>query len=151
MIQKGIKSANQIQFQDENGVPTVPVVNSQGAMKADLSSLPVGELGGVVVEIADGEKIDINKTVTTLLGGVVEATPIITDVTINKKVSQVSIANLSEEEEVVIDIGIKDKITIAPRIAIDLPINKELEKISIMKVGETPAKVQYLIKGVESV
>lgn len=152
MITKGIKSGHQIQFQDENGVPAVPVINSQGAMKADLSSLPTGELGGVLIEIADGEKIDVNKTTTTLSANVVTVGTVESTVEVTGKVSQIGIANFSETATITVKVtgaGYEKSFVIGSRLAVDLPINKELTQVAITSTEEE-TKVQYVIKGVES-
>lgn len=131
MITNGVKSANQVQFQNQNGEPTVPVIGSKG---------------GMLVEIADGE-VTIAKEVTTLASNIITATTTATSVPVNSKVTSIAIGNYSDEANVTVTAG-NIGYVVGPNVAVDLPINKDVTNVSIVATAE--AKVQYVIKGIES-
>lgn len=132
MISNGVKTANQVQFQDENGNPTVPVV---------------GDKGGLLVEIAEGDVGIIKQTTTLHANVVVVGTDEIT-VGVNKRVNQISIANYSETAKVMVSIDDDTAFTVGPNIAVDLPINKDVATVGL-SATEADVNVQYIIKGVE--
>lgn len=131
MISKGIKSANQIQFQDQNGNPTVPVI---------------GAKGGMLVEIADGELDALEAT--TLFANVMAAN--IEEQTIGvggKKVTTIGIVNYGEEAKVTVDVDGKSFV-IGPNVATELLINKVVTTVGISATADG-TNVQYVIKGIE--
>lgn len=133
MISKGIKSANQVQFQDQNGNPTVPVI---------------GPKNGVLVEIADGELDTLEAT--TLFANVMAAN--IEEQTIGvggKKVTTIGIANYGEEAKVTVDVDGKSFV-IGPNVATELLINKTVTTVGISATADG-TNVQYVIKGIEGV
>ena len=133
MITKGIKSANQVQFQDQNGNPTVPVI---------------GAKNGVLVEIADGELDTLEAT--TLFANVMAAN--IEEQTIGvggKKVTTIGIVNYGEEAKVTIDVDGKSFV-IGPNVATELLINKVVTTVGISATADG-TNVQYVIKGIEGV
>lgn len=133
MISKGIKSANQVQFQDQNGNPTVPVI---------------GAKGGMLVEIADGELDALEAT--TLFANVMAAN--IEEQTIGvggKKVTTIGIANYGEEAKVTVDVDGKSFV-IGPNVATELLINKTVTTVGISATADG-TNVQYVIKGIEGV
>lgn len=133
MISKGIKSANQIQMQNKNGEPMVPVI---------------GEKGGMLVEIADGELDTLEAT--TLFANVMAAN--IEEQTIGvggKKVTTIGIANYGEEAKVTIDVDGKSFV-IGPNVATELLINKVVTTVGISATADG-TNVQYVIKGIEGV
>lgn len=132
MISDGIKSANQVQFQNMEGKPTVPVI---------------GENGGIVVEMADGQAVDVNRTSTTLFANVITVGAEEQTIGVNARVNFISIANYSEANDV--SVGAAGKtFVVGAGLAVDLPINKSVDNVSISATGEG-TKVQYVIKGVE--
>lgn len=132
MVTDGIKTANQVQFQKADGTPTVPVI---------------GENGGVVIEIADGELPVVNKP-TTLYAGIITANTEEQTIGVNSEVKEISIANYSETANVIVSAANKNY-TIGPNLAVDLPINKAVSNVGISAtVADT--NVQYVIKGVEA-
>lgn len=131
MITNGIKSANQVQFQNQNGEPTVPVIGSKG---------------GMLVEMADGSSVAV-KEETTLASAVVSVTSEATQVPVNSKVTSIAIGNYSDEANVTVTAG-NIGYVVGPNVAVDLPINKDVTNVSIVATAE--AKVQYVIKGIES-
>lgn len=128
MITDGVKTANQIQFQDENGNPTVPVVNENGAMLVDFAS--------------DGKS-----NVNTLVAGVLNVGTEPQAVPVNKPVIEISIANYSASADVTVEVAGKSYV-IGGNLAVDLAINKEVDNINISSTAEG-TKVQYVVKGVE--
>lgn len=131
MISKGIKSANQVQFQDQNGNPTVPVI---------------GAKGGMLVEIADGELDALEAT--TLFANVMAAN--IEEQTIGvggKKVTTIGIVNYGEEAKVTVDVDGKSFV-IGPNVATELLINKVVTTVGISATADG-TNVQYVIKGIE--
>ena len=133
MISKGIKSANQVQFQDQNGNPTVPVI---------------GAKGGMLVEIADGELDALEAT--TLFANVMAAN--IEEQTIGvggKKVTTIGIANYGDEAKVTVDVDGKSFV-IGPNVATELLINKTVTTVGISATADG-TNVQYVIKGIEGV
>lgn len=131
MITKGIKSANQVQFQDQNGNPTVPVI---------------GAKGGMLVEIADGELDALEAT--TLFANVMAAN--IEEQTIGvggKKVTTIGIVNYGEEAKVTVDVDGKSFV-IGPNVATELLINKVVTTVGISATADG-TNVQYVIKGIE--
>lgn len=101
------------------------------------------ENGLLQVGIGEGE-VSVKSQETTLSAG----KETITDktITVNKKVTSISIANYSEENDINVIIGEKTFV-IGKNIATDLPINTNVETIQITASSDT--EVQYIIKGVE--
>ena len=132
MVTDGIKTANQVQFQKADGTPTVPVV---------------GDNGGIVVELADGELPVVSKP-TTLYAGVITANTEEQTIGVNSEVKEISIANYSETANVTVSAASKNY-TIGPNLAVDLPINKTVTNVGIAATA-ADTKVQYVIKGVEA-
>lgn len=133
MITKGIKSANQVQFQDQNGNPIVPVI---------------GAKNGLLVEIADGELDTLEAT--TLFANVMAAN--IEEQTIGvggKKVTTIGIVNYGEEAKVTVDVDGKSFV-IGPNVATELLINKVVTTVGISATVDG-TNVQYVIKGIEGV
>ena len=132
MTSDGVKTANQVQFQKEDGTPTVPVV---------------GDNGGVMVELADGSLPTVNKP-TTLYANVITANTEEQTIGVNSEVREISIANYSETANVTVSAANKNY-TIGPNIAVDLPINKVVTNVGIAATA-ADTKVQYVIKGVKA-
>lgn len=84
---------------------------------------------------------------TTLQAGINTAGTEATTISINKKVTELSIANYSETADITVTTGEK-QYTIGSNLALDLPINKKITDMSITS-SETDTKIQYVIKGVE--
>lgn len=133
MIMNNVKTANQIQVQDANGNPVVPVVGSNG---------------GMLVEMATGE-IKIAKENTTLVSAYVTVGTTATQVSVTAdKVTGISVANYSEEATLTITVGTASYV-VGPNVALDIPINKSgISSISFTS-SAADTKVQYVIKGVE--
>lgn len=115
----------------------------QGSAKDGSVKNFIIENGLLQVGIGEGE-VSVKSQETTLSAG----KETITDktITVNKKVTSISIANYSEEND--INVIIEEKtFVIGKNIATDLPINTNVETIQITASADT--EVQYIIKGVE--
>ena len=133
MNMNNVKTANQIQVQDANGNPVVPVVGSNG---------------GMLVEMATGE-IKIAKENTTLISAYVTVGTTATQVNITAdKVTGISVANYSEEATLTITVGTVSYV-VGPNLALDIPINKSGISSISFTASAADTKVQYIIKGVE--
>lgn len=133
MNMNNVKTANQIQVQDANGNPVVPVVGSNG---------------GMLVEMATGE-IKIAKENTTLISAYVTVGTTATQVNITAdKVTGISVANYSEEATLTITVGTVSYV-VGPNVALDIPINKSGISSISFTASAADTKVQYVIKGVE--
>ena len=133
MNMNNVKTANQIQVQDANGNPVVPVV---------------GNNGGMLVEMATGE-IKIAKENTTLISAYVTVGTTATQVNITAdKVTGISVANYSEEATLTITVGTVSYV-VGPNLALDIPINKSGISSISFTASAADTKVQYVIKGVE--
>lgn len=133
MNMNNVKTANQIQVQDANGNPVVPVVGSNG---------------GMLVEMATGE-IKIAKENTTLISAYVTVGTTATQVSVTAdKVTGISVANYSEEATLTITVGTVSYV-VGPNLAFDIPINKSGISSISFTASAADTKVQYVIKGVE--
>lgn len=134
MIMNNVKTANQIQVQDANGNPVVPVVGSNG---------------GMLVEMATGE-IKVAKENTTLISAYVTIGTTATQVSVTAdKVTGISVANYSEEATLTITVGTVSYV-VGPNLALDIPINKSGISSISFTASAADTKVQYVIKGVEA-
>ena len=129
MFTKGVKSANQIQVQTEDGVPIVPIAGSDGAMKVEVVS------GGA------------NRVVTTLHASVITAGAEAESIAINKKVTSIMVANYSETASLSMVVAGKTYV-IGSGIATTFAINKQVTNVSITATEED-TKVQIIVEGVE--
>lgn len=134
MIMNNVKTANQIQVQDANGNPVVPVVGSNG---------------GMLVEMATGE-IKVAKENTALASAYVTVGTTATQVSITAdKVTGISVANYGKEATLTITVGTVSYV-VGPNLALDIPINKSGISSISFTASAADTKVQYVIKGVEA-
>ena len=84
---------------------------------------------------------------TTLSAGVITASTTATSIAVNKKVTEISIANYSETANVTLTIGTSNFV-VGSNVATDFPIGKNIGSLSITAT-EADTKVQYVIKGEE--
>lgn len=129
MFTNGVKSANQIQVQTEDGTPIVPVAGSDGALKVNVIS---GEAGN--------SETTLNASVQTV--GTEAST-----IAINKKVTQIDVANYSDSADVTITAGGVSAV-IGSNIATTIKINKQVDNISLVSTA-ADTKVQLVVSGVE--
>lgn len=90
---------------------------------------------------------EVKENETTLEAGVIMVGAEVTTIAINKKVTELSIANYSETAGITVTVGEK-QYTVGSNLALDLPINSQVTDITIVS-SETDTKVQYVVKGVE--
>lgn len=130
MVTDGIKTANQVQFQKADGTPSVPIIGNKG----------------LLVEIGEGELDTLEAT--TLYANVMTANTEEQTIGIGgKKVTEIEIANFSDEAKATISVD-ESNFVIGPGIATTLLINKTVTTVGISAtVANTD--VQYVIKGVE--
>lgn len=133
MIANNVKTANQIQVQDANGNPVVPMVGAKGGMLVEMAS------GSSSVK--EETTLGSNYITVGTTGSVINVS--------NSKITEIAVANYSEEATITVEVGTTTH-TIGPNIAIELPVNKtDIESITLTaSVADT--KVQYAIKGVEA-
>ncbi len=116
----------------------------------NLKNIKVTEEGAIIVQISSGEedsRVVTESKETTLYAGVITANTSEQTIGVNKKVTQISIANYSESANVLVSVD-DENYTIAPNIALDLPINKTVSLVGL-SATENDTKVQYVIKGEE--
>lgn len=128
--------------------------------KGELKNIRVSENGELLTKGVGGQSSIIGNTEenpvpvkaisqveTTLQAGVVTVGTEATTISINKKVTGLSIANYSETADITVTVGEK-QYTVGANLAIDLPINSQVTDITIVS-SEADTKVQYVAKGVE--
>lgn len=130
----------------ENGELLTKGVGTQSSNieNTDENPVPVKLIEGNVVEVVQtsDQEVVLNASILMLSEEV-------TDITFNKRVTVISIANYSDSADV--NLTVADKVyQIGSNLAIDFPINSIVEKISLTSnIADT--KIQLLVKGVESV
>lgn len=129
MFSNGIKSANQIQVQTEDGVPVVPVAGADGAMKVEVVS------GGA------------NRVITTLHSSIITAGAEAETISVNKKVTSIMVANYSETADITVEAA-GGSFVVGSGIATTFAINKQVTNVSITSTEEN-TKAQVIIEGVE--
>ena len=129
MFSNGIKSANQIQVQTEDGVPVVPVAGDDGALKVEVVS---GGASGVT---------------TTLYSNLVTAGAEAESIAVNKKVTAIMVANYSETADVTVALAGKTFV-VGSGIATTFAINKQVTNVEVTATEEG-TKAQVIIEGVE--
>lgn len=128
--------------------------------KGELKNIRVSENGELLTKGVGGQSSIIGNTEenpvpvkaisqveTTLQAGVVTVGTEATTISINKKVTGLSIANYSETADITVTVGEK-QYTVGANLAIDLPINSQVTDITIVS-SEADTKVQYVAKGVD--
>lgn len=131
---EGTRSSKQIQGSAKDGSVKNFIIEN-GRLLVSLGSgvddeaVKVQSVQDVETTIAAGKEKITDKTIT-----------------VNKKVTSISIANYSEENDINVIVGEKIFV-IGKNVATDLPINTDVTTIQITATTET--EVQYIIKGVE--
>ena len=129
--------------------------------KGDLKNVRVTEEGELMTKQSGwGEGIAINNTdknpvpvkeikenETTLNASVLTVGTEASVVEVNKKVTEIEVANYSETANVTMIVGTLNAV-IGANIATSFPIGKDIENISLQS-AEEETKVQIVIKGVE--
>ena len=107
-----------------------------------VNDIKVSENGEVYVKFDEKKEIE-----TILAANVITVGTVAQKIEINKKITELSIANYSETANVTVEIG-ENSYIIGSNMAVDLPIGKDITNISLTSTEEE-TKVQYVVKGVE--
>ena len=134
---------------DEGAIKTTSSdisVDESGAVKAVVENVNVNESGALKVEVqgmveqTSDREVVLNSSVLTIGA---EATTI----ELNKKVTNIMVANYSETADITINTGTSD-LQVGASLALELPINLEIATLSITST-EADTKIQLVVKGVE--
>ncbi len=116
--------------------------------KGEMKNVRVSENGELITKnVANQEGETTEKVETTLNASIITISPTSQIVQVNKKVSEISVANYSETSDITMSIG-SNVYQIGANLAVDLPINSTVDSISFVSV-EANTKAQIIIKGVE--
>lgn len=126
---EGIRSQNQVQGQAPDG---------------SLKNVRTNENGELLVAMNGGG--DTGKEEKVLASGVVTLGTTALSISVNAKVTDIQVANYSEEANVTMTIGTKS-IVIAPNIAEDIPVNEQVTNLSLVSTA-ADTKFYYVVKGV---
>lgn len=128
---------------DENGELRNVKVTKDGEVLMKVAGS--GE-SGLDVNISNASELasDVEKETTLYAGVSTVGTEEIT-IGVNEEVSEISIANYSENANVLVSVD-QTNFVIAPGLAMDLPINRNVVIIGL-SATESDTKVQYVIKG----
>lgn len=113
---------------DENGNLQNVFVSEEGAVKV--------EIDGTIEQTSDKE--------ITLLSEILTVGTTATIKTINKRVTNIMVANYSETSDVTINNAFK----VGANLAVELPMNIDISNLSITAT-EDNTKIQLVVKGVE--
>lgn len=113
--------------------------------KGELRNLKANEKGALKVFMEDGMPQD--KTEKTLISNVLAIGTEPTSISIAKQVTNIMIANYSDTSDITVNDGEMDY-KIGGNIAVELPINKQVENLSITATA-SDTKIQLVVKGVE--
>ncbi len=123
------------------------LVKSGGIQNSNIENT---EDNPVPVKIVSTDKLEIIQTSdqeVVLNSSILMLSTEAQEITLEKKVTVISIANYSDTADVTMNIGEKSY-KIGSNLAIDLPINAIVENISLI-ASAVDTKIQLLIKGVE--
>lgn len=116
----------------------------------EITNLRTSNTGALKVELqndSSGQEPEEPKIETTLNANVQTIGTDSITIAINKKVSEIDIANFSENANITIVIGTLNAV-IGPCITTTLKINKDVTNISLSST-EADTKVQVIVKGEE--
>lgn len=116
----------------------------------EMTNLRVSNTGALKVELqkdSSGQEPEESKMETTLSANVQTIGTESTTISINKKVTELDIANFSDTANITIVIGTLNAV-IGSNIATTLKINKDVNNISLSST-EANTKVQVIVKGEE--
>lgn len=116
----------------------------------EITNLRTSNTGALKVELQNdfsGQELEETKIETTLSANVQTIGTDSTTIAINKKVTEIDIANFSENANITIVIGTLNAV-IGPCITTTLKINKDVTNISLSST-EADTKVQVIVKGEE--
>lgn len=110
----------------------------------ELVNVKATKEGKLLVDVGKEESKEIE---TTLNASIQTVGTTATSIAINKKVTNIEIANYSETADITVIIGDLSAV-IGANIATTLVVNKDVTNISLTST-ETDTKVQLIVKGVE--
>ena len=121
----------------------------------NVKNVRVSENGEIFVKMegnseggeAEEQKVITQSKETTLYANTMILTTTEQTIGVNKKVTEISIANYSETANVIVAVD-EVNFVVAHGLAIDLPINKAVAIIGISST-EADTNIQYIIKGEE--
>lgn len=113
----------------------------------NIKNVKVSENGEVYVKNANEESSTSQEVETTLNASVQTVGTEATTIAINKKVTQIDIANYSEEANVTLTAGGISAV-IGANIATTIKLNKQVDNISLVSTA-ADTKVQLVVSGVE--
>lgn len=114
------------------------------AENGEYKEIQTNENGVLKVVVDDGS---VSSSETTLNASVQTIGTTATNISINKKVTTIDVANYSETADVTLTIG-STSYVIGASIATTLTINKDVTNISLVATAAS-TKVQLVVKGVE--
>ena len=128
--------------------------------KGELKDVKVTEAGELLTKQSGGEEIAVNNTEenpipvkeikeneTTLNASIQTVGTEVSVIEVNKKVTEIEVANYSETADVTLNIN-SENFVVGSNIATSLPINEIVESISLNST-EDQTKIQLIIKGVK--
>ncbi len=118
----------------------------------EVKNVKVTDAGAIKVAMEDSgsskaQEVIVKTNETTLYAGILTVGTTEQTIGVSKKITQISIANYSETANVTVAVD-ETNYTIAPNLAVDLPINKSVGIVGL-SATEADTKVQYVIKGEE--
>lgn len=145
-VMSGIPTSFEVN--NTNAIPVSGTVNVGNVSAIDVnvsnsSAIPVS--GTVTVGNVNAIPVEVNIAETTLLANVATIGTTATTLSVNKKVTEISIANYSETATLTVGVDLVNFV-IGSNMAIDLPINKNVTSISLT-ASATDTVVQYVVKG----
>lgn len=166
MADEGIRSQNQMRGitndgelrnirTDDNGNLKVTMsgglgeaqTDDDGNLKVATENLPTDNNGNIKVSIVNEEIKTTSDKEIVLASAVATIGTTASTISVNGNVTNIMIANYSEEANVTLTIGQKT-IVIGSNIATDIPVNEEVTSIGIV-ASAADTKVYYVIKGKE--
>lgn len=116
----------------------------------NIQNVILNEDGSIPVQMSNGGAVEVVQTSdqeTVLNASIVMLSTEVHTITVNKKLTVISIANYSDTADITMTIGTKTY-QIGAGLAIDFPINEVVESISLVSTS-ADTKTQLVIKGVE--
>ncbi len=118
--------------------------------KKELKDVTITPKGALLVSLTGSTEegnsdIPVTDNATTILSVVLDVSTVEKEFPINQTVKSVMVANYSEEAVVLINAG-KEELQVGPNLAIELPINYNVETL-IVKATQDAVKIQITVKG----
>ena len=117
-------------------------VNDEGKVQVDIEGVLPVDIQGETVNI-----IQTSDREVTLLADVLTLSTSNTTIPVNKKVTNIMLANYSEEADVSVSVGSKT-LEIGANLALEFPMNENITNL-VLTATAADTKVQLVVKGVE--